>query len=144
MRVDRGEKQRAHHDADDAPEVTAGDTINKKAEDEFLGDRRERNRQNDDQDPLVQRRRFTEHFHDGLSLRPAAQEALRDDVRQKNQRIGSQDQNRSGYDRAKKTNFGKTACQIQIEPAQAKKSSEGQEHSNSEGAARDEIDAPHL
>src|SRR5204863_6057849 len=84
-----------------------------------------------------------EHIHNVLSLRLATQQPLGDDVSQKNQRIGGEDQDRSGHDGPKKTDSGKATDQIQIEPAEAKKASDRQEQSNREGAARDEIDVSH-
>ena len=143
MRVDRGEEQRAHEDPHESPKIAAGHSVNKKTEDEFLGERRERNGEDDNKDPLIQRCRFTEHLHDGLSLRRTAQQPLRDDVGQKNQRIGSENQDRSRDDRAKKTDPRKTADQIQIESAQPKKPGDCEKQSNGQGAARNQIDAPH-
>src|SRR2546423_14272611 len=69
MPMDRSEEQRTHHYADHSSEIPAGDAVDEKSKDEFLRQRGQGNSEDDDEDPLLERARFTEHFHDRLFLR---------------------------------------------------------------------------
>src|SRR6476661_6344319 len=109
MRVDCSEKERADQDSSNFPEITSHHAVHEESKNEFLGYGRQRHSQDYDQDSLFERAGLTEHFDDRLLVRHPLEHPLANNVGQKNQRIGSENQYRAGDGRAEKSNFGKTA-----------------------------------
>ena len=131
MGVDGGKKERVSREPEQAPEIALEHAVKKKAKEKFLGDGRNGDRKNDDHDPLIDRLRRIEKFHDALFARAASEKALGNCVGQRDQRISRQHQDCSGAESTKKTEFGKTAQEIQIKSTEPQKGDDNQ--NNSEG-----------
>ena len=87
-----GEEDRVRRQADGAPEVSPHDAVEEEPKDEFLDDRRDRDREDDDQHALLERLRLVEQLDDALPAGVAAEEAARREIGQKDQRIGGEKQ----------------------------------------------------